>query len=261
MLLSYHIQFELNHLPIWSENTEGDGFENNRIKVIEAIKRQEIDAHLKPSETFSFAGVIASTEKTIEIINQVNGMKDLFKSAVTQYRRSEVFIRGAMPASKLLERGGYPGIKVRQVARHLQFIDYHPRRVAWSEAKGCSNIIITQEQAIKKLLEAGRGEHITYQIDLLKRLEPSEKLVVQRKIKAYPSANISTFKTAGRCSIEKIESSLPIFFKYDQTKRWPVVEYSIKQVHPQRIDKKLEDEPFLTSISAYRYKPKQRKGS
>ena len=255
-LLAYHIQTDLKALPVWAENTEQSGFDDNRIKIIEAIRRQTIDDLLSPSETFSFAGAVACTVKTIEILKQLNTSKDHFKSAVTQYRKSEAY-QTKKTASKLLEQSGYPGLKTRQVARHLQYIEYHPRRISWSKAKGSSNIVITQEEAAQRLLKIGQGGHITLQLDLIKKMAKDEKLVIQRKIKPYLSANISSFKVGGRCSLQKIESSLPIFFQYDESKKLPIVEYGVKQSlaeRSERIDKKLENDVYLSSISAYRYK-------
>ena len=120
------------------------------------------------------------------------------------------------------------------------------------------NVIISQSRALELLGALGDGENIRVQKRLISQLDPTEKLVVSRKIKPYSAVNVSTYKgDNGRVKTTKIHTSLPLVYPYDPAQPYP----EVIQAKPRkdrtmkpRSDKKLEEYPFLPAISAYRYK-------
>ncbi len=256
-VLTHHVNVDLKELPVWSQNIDKDGFGCNRTSLISAISKLNYDFSHSPQETVSFAGAIASTQATKEIIEQINNAKDLFKAALSQYRESPLYDERTKSGKALLAKAGYKGVSIKQVCRHIHFVDFHPRRIAWAEAKYYSNKTISQSDAYNLLMNAGKGEHIDVQLDRLKKdlSSANEKLVIQIAIKPSLLVNFSTFKDkSGRSQTFRLKTSLPVFFKYDANLKLPIVVFSKTFERKQRCDKKLEDNVFLPSIHAYRYK-------
>jgi hypothetical protein len=75
-------------------------------------------------------------------------------------------------------------------------------------------------------------------------------------MKPYAAVNVSFRDASGALVMDKIHTSLPIFFLKDPKAALPEVRFSSPRRTPKqaRSDKKVEDSPFLPSISAYRYK-------
>jgi hypothetical protein len=163
-----------------------------------------------------------------------------------------------VPARKFLSRAGYIGIKLKQVYRHIVMLDYQPRKIAWTEGRDSSNKTITIKEAETKLLKIGVGEHIDIQLNKLKSLGSNEKLVIRRDIKPHSMANVSRLLSDNKTIItDKVKTSLPIFFLFNAD--LPAPEVCFSESRPRktlnRADRKLELEPFLPSLAAFRYMP------
>ncbi len=254
--LCLHVHDDLNKLPVWVDNEKGQ-FINDRDKLIYVLKHISPKAGLAPQETYSCPGVVGATSETIKLIDKVNTAKDDFKKVVLKYK--DIFkANPTKPARQILASAGYGGVKLVQVYRHIPYIDFHPRRIAWSLSKDSRNQRISISQAKEMLLRTGQGEHIEIQLAKLSLLKPRDRLVIYRPLGEYWGINIATFKDKHNHSTNyRIrKESLPLFYLHNEKLSDPDVCFSKKSDRYNtkiRVDKKIEERPFLKSIKAYRY--------
>lgn len=249
-----HIQTELNELPLWVDNG-ADAFIKNRDKVIFALGNFTPTQGLSPQETFKCPGVVACTRQTLMLIDNVNQIKSTFKELVRVYQQSTQqditkFVRDT------LARAGYPGVKLKQVFRHIIYINYHPRRIAWTKGKHTTSKQVSKQTSEKLLDKAGQGLHIEIQKAKLIALHHQTKLIKHRAIKAGWVVNIGAFKENNCSAYEDIRTALPLFYLHDHKLPNPIVCFAKPRVQNRkmRMDKQIESSPFLPSISVYRYK-------
>lgn len=251
--LCRHIYDELVDYPVWIMQ---DGkLVNDRDRVIYALKHFSPTPGLAPQETWACPGAVGCNNKTIELINAVNQAKDDLKAQAKAYH--DAFKPNpTKPIREILSLNGYGYTKLKQVYRHIRYIDYHPDRIAWTKGKAYSHVVITPDQARKMLMEAGQGEHIDIQLAKLGMLEPHEKLVKRRAMKPYWVVNI-TQRDQDKTNHQKISTSLPLFYLHNHQDETPTVCLSDKSKDNRqaRADKQIADESFLPSISVFRYKP------
>lgn len=249
-----HIRTQLIKLPLWVDNG-GGAFINNRDRVILALENFGPTPNLSPQETFKCPGVVAATKETLMLIDTVNESKHLFKQLVqtchqTLGKDSTKFVRTT------LAHAGYPGIKLKQVFRHIRFINYHPRRIAWTKGKHTTSKYLSKKASENLLDKAGQGLHIDIQKAKLSRVSDKTKLIKHRAIKPGWVVNIGAFKEDNCSAYEDIRTALPLFYLHDQKLPNPIVCFSKSpsENRKMRVDKQIESVAFLPSISVYRYK-------
>lgn len=251
--LCVHIQQTLTGLPIWV--AEGQAFHANQKQVLYALKHFGPTPDLTPQETYACPGAVACTSETLVLIQAVNQSKEAFKAAIAAIKNN-----AAQDLSKtiraLFAKAGYTAIKLKQVYRHIPSINYHPRRIAWSKGKHGLHKTINLKEAERLLLRAGQGEHIDVQLAKLATLDEQTRLVIHRNIKPCWVVNIATFKQGKQSQFEDIKTSLPLFYLHDSELELPTVVFSEPntRIAAVRSDKVLEENPFLPSIHAFRYK-------
>ncbi len=250
-----HIQKQLTSFPA-SISLDEKNFLNDPQYIIQSIKSLSPDPSLKAQETPSFPGAMACNSETIELINQLNKRKDLLRAQFEQHKRKS----SANPTKHIrdiLKKEGYGAINLKQAYRHIYYVNYHPERIAWVKSKSLSNVVLSHKEAETMLLKAGVGKNIEIQLNKLKGLSSSEKIIKQRKIKARLQVNVSHRNCEDKFETQCIHTTLPLFYLFDETKLPPVVCFSKpisnKESRAVRSDKKLEEKPFLPSISAYLY--------
>ncbi|MEN9916787.1 MAG: hypothetical protein RLY40_719 [Pseudomonadota bacterium] len=249
-----HIQKQLNELPLWVDNGAGE-FVKNRNKIIFALGNFGPTQGLSPQETYKCPGVVAGTPATLALIDQLNQVKSSFKELVQACQQSTEqditkFVRDT------LARAGYPGIKLKQVFRQVIYINYHPRRVAWTKGKHTTSKQLSKQASEKLLDKAGQGLHIEIQKLKLNGLPHQTKLIKHRAIKPGWVVNIGAFKENNCSAYEDIRTALPLFYLHDLALPNPIVCFSKPRIQNRkmRIDKQIESVAFLPSISVYRYK-------
>jgi DNA replication terminus site-binding protein (Ter protein) len=249
-----HIQSNLSELPLWVDNGANE-FVKNRGKVIFALGNFVPTQGLSPQETFKCPGVVASTLQTLKLIDEVNQAKSAFKQLVRTCQQTmqldmTKFVRTT------LAHAGYPGIKLKQVFRHIIYIDYHPRRIAWTKGKHTTSKQLSKQASEKLLDKAGQGLHIEIQKAKLNSLHHQTKLIKHRAIKPGWVVNIGAFKENNCSAYEDIRTALPLFYLHDQQLPNPIVCFAKPrlQTRKMRADKQIESVAFLPSISVYRYK-------
>ena len=251
--LCEHVLNDLQQYPVWIDNGENK-FIHSRKRAVSAIKHISPSINLLPTETFVCPGAMGGTVKTFGLIDKLNKSKDDFKQTVLKY--NDICERNTTrPVREILAIAGYGGVKIMQVYRHITYIKFHPRRIAWSKSKNASYKRICITAARNMLLKVGKGKHIDIQLSKLALLKPRQKLVIFRQTRDYWGVNIATFKNQyGHSKNYRLrDESLPLFYLHDKNLPEPIVCYSNKIKSNRRSDKKLEKTVFLKSIKAYQY--------
>lgn len=252
-ILKNHLMEEMADYPAWVG--ESDSFRKDKATAIVALTCFTYESPV-PQNTFACPGAIAGNTHTLHLVNEVNHLKDSFKLAVNRYL-STYAKKDTSKIRHLLSKAGYPGIKLKQVYRHIHYVDFHPRRISFTQVKHNSNRKIDKLAAKEKLNKVGQGINIEVQLQQLAKLQ-SNTLIMHREVLAVWAANISTFKAESeRSKTLKIITALPIIYRHDEIKDLPRVHYAKpyqKLKSGPRVDKKIEEHPFLPSIHTYLYK-------
>jgi hypothetical protein len=266
--LSDHILVELTPFPIWL-GVEGEFIQNDipgetmtvREKAARALSYFKYEPGQSAQETFSCPAVIAATMDTLLLIEAVNQAKDDFKAVVMEIKK---IVGRAMSRSiqDSLAQHGQGVVKLRQVYRHLHYVNYHPVRIAWTKGRNCSNKILTTAQAKEKLLALGlkEGGGVAVELTKLGELSESEPLIQHYPVKPHWQVNISRVNEDGYSVTQNIKNSLPFFYVHQEKREMPLVEYADKR--PRRViraNKLIAEEPYLRLIHAYSYRQSNNK--
>lgn len=256
--LCLHIHDTLQDYPLYVDKDNRELVSEPDL-VIYALKHLKPTPGLSPQQTFACMGAVGCTLDTLTLIDTVNAAKDNFRRIIDTYlkqlsptKRDTTIIRD------ILARHGHPSIKLKQVYRHIKYLTYHPRKISFTQVAHSTHKPVTRPMAEKLLHEVGEGKHIEVQLAKISLLGPQDKLIIRRDIHDCWLVNVATFKNnEGRSTFSKIWTSMPLFYVLDEKLPYPHVSFSNrydKHKKGPRADKMLEDKPFLTSISAYRYK-------
>lgn len=247
-----HIHNDLQAFPIWIADKQQ--LSHNRAKLLAAVS---LLSHSGDSgqETFSCPGLFGGNEQTILLQKKLNDAKDAFQQIVQHFLKQESLMVTTV-VRDILAKAGFPHVKLRQVYRHIKQIPFHPRRVSFGFAKSSSHRIISAIEAERLLYKVGKGANIDIQLKKVYELSDSDSLVIVRQIKPVWVANAATFKNEdGLSHTLKIRTSLPLVYYQDMSRPKPDVQFAkVSLKRGERSDRQLEEEPFLPSISAYRYK-------
>jgi hypothetical protein len=254
--LCLHLHDDLAAYPVWVANGRGE-LVNDRDRIIYAWKHFKPVQGTKPQNTFACPGAVSGTLNTLKLVQIVNEAKDNLRVLVDAYMR-HLDIQDTSIVRQLLASHGYPAIKLLQVYRHIKTITYHPRRIAFTQTRHNAHESITLQQARQRLSEVGYGLHIDIQQTKLNLLSIPAKLAIHRELGPFWAVNVATFKDEnGRSTTKKTMSSIPIVYIHNNSLPAPQVTFSKKRTQHKlepRCDKQIEDQPFLPSIQAYRYK-------
>ena len=84
-VLCLHIRTEFKNLPLWV--IDGEVFNADRNKLIDALNNFGPTPGLMPQETFSCPGAVACILKTLGLIEQVNAAKTAFKTQIALFKQ------------------------------------------------------------------------------------------------------------------------------------------------------------------------------
>ena len=247
-ILCLHLHDDLTDYPVWVSNGEG-GFTSSKDQLIYALKKFTPTPGLLPQETFSCPGAVGGNARTLELVKCVNAAKDHLKTVIADCQE----FLGASAMKHIHANFGIGTVKLKEVYRHLKCINGHPRRIAWSKCIHNSHKVISSQESAALLTKMGTGTNIDIQMAKLSMLGEST-LVQYRRQKTQWVANFFMKNEQGASLRGLIRTGLPIFYLHDNELTPPVVCFSNKRprVAKNIKHKKLEAEPFLPAINAYR---------
>ncbi|STX28896.1 DNA replication terminus site-binding protein (Ter protein) [Legionella beliardensis] len=259
-ILQDHIRTKLTTHPVWINDPA-----NKEILVpnYEHFFAALIDFYPgdleTPQHTKSYQGALGGTLATLQLVQNVNNSKDELKSVINDYLK-EMKSKDTQVIHTILKNAGFRRLKLKQVYRHIPCLDYHPRRITFTQVKHNSHIIISKKELAARLDKIGKGLHIDVQQQKLQFLD-DDKLAIHRDTQCLWAANVATFKNEDGLSFtKKLMTSMPIIYLHQDDLPITDVNFSRRQkrsLATVRSDKKIEDEVFLPSAAAYRYKKKK----
>lgn len=256
--LSEHVKDDLAMLPLWVDNGAGE-LVTERSRAIEAIKHIKMSEGLRPQETLACVGAIGCKKETLLLLSVINQAKDKFKGLVQLYlaHYQADKSRDTSVIRDLLASHGYAQVKLKQIYRHIQYVNYHPRRISFNYVSHSSQKAVSKAKAEKLLMAVGQGENIEVQLRQLQSLDSKERLVIYHEMNCWV-ASVATFKNEyGRSKTEQLRTSIPLFYVHDTRLPLPAVAFAKKYEREQtgaRADKLIDETAFLPSIRAFRYR-------
>ncbi|MGQ3887489.1 DNA replication terminus site-binding protein [Legionella sp. CNM-1927-20] len=252
-----HVYQELKNNPVWINDPSNKEIlisdYNHFIAALTDFYPGDLET---PQHTKSFQGALGGNLTTLQLVNSVNKSKDQLKAVINEYL-NEIKTKDTQVIHTLLKNARFPRLKLKQVYRHIPCIDYHPRRITFTQVKHNSHKVISKKELAARLDKIGKGRHIDVQQQKLQYLD-DDKLAIHRDTQSLSAVNIATFKNEeGLSFTRKLMTSMPIVYLQQDNLPLPEVGYSRRQkrsLSTVRSDKKIEDEVFLPSAAAYRYK-------
>lgn len=225
-------------------------------------------------ETRSCYGFVMASPALIEQAGQVNDAKDKFKSLVQRYQKNDKDRWLACKAQlnkrhqTLRERMYYTGLArlhLKQAYRHIPVLPACPQKIGFTwYSNGRSIKKITTEEAESRLLAMGEDKsHIQVQLQKLYTLPPDEILARIQTQVPLVRANL-VYKTLNDRGIAEttrkaMNVSLPLLIPENDAGTLPVFnqishEPPAERTRIPRNDFRIEDDVFLPSLRAHRYR-------
>lgn len=212
-------------------------------------------------------GGVALPNDALDAVIEVNRAKDEFHTACktvienAKNKHGRVLLSQAARAKRLreiLKEAGYPRLSLRHCFRHIALLHHSPLSIRFSYSSGGRSIRrVSVQDALTLLEKAGyESDEAMAEHKLLSELPVDTPLAQVQSLAGYFKANV--FHDA-ESSPETISAFLPIFYPYDADR--PVKrQMGLPEPDPDkrvkrkvRTDKKLKDEPFVSSIRVFAY--------
>lgn len=216
-------------------------------------------------ETHSRWGLIGSSSELLKQADQANKQKDLFKKAISDYKKQtgslpgELLQKRASIIAEKLNRSGLARLHLKQCYRQIPILDKTPSQVGFSwytSGRSIKKLTIPQVEAMLLKLDTSQT-HIQMQLAALGNLKPGELLAQLQSQAPVMRANIAwkykshTVRKARNCP-------LPILFPLEPDQPFP--EHNEPDINPpekrqrmERSDLQINPVPFLPSLRVHRY--------
>ncbi|HIF0232811.1 TPA: hypothetical protein ACXYK5_002739 [Legionella pneumophila] len=199
-----------------------------------------------------YHGVVGGTERLIRQLRDLNAAKAVFREAIRAYKVAHQLQR-TVRVHQVLQEAGFAPLHLNAVTRELQFLDFTPRWVHYSRVRHSARQKITKAQAHARLAALTPGPAVATQIDQLRFAD--RDLVIHRDLAVWV-VNAVGFAEGGHPAPRvRRFTSLPLVYLHEAGYPNPEVGYSVpRKARKPRADKRTEDDVFLSSLHAYRYK-------
>lgn len=243
----------------------------HREKACAIIQQVEYLDHQAPREILVSAGFIGSSEKTLELANELNQEKLSFKKAILALKQLKISIKDNSIAesmtqvlkkrssilSQSLQPAGLSRIHLKQCYRQIPILSNAPYKISWTWAHTRSIKKISISMADILLSQKGKSENIEWQRKKLQMLSPNDALAIIQELAPHLRANIVSI-IDNQIKRKMIKGPMPILFPatlatpYPQFKP-PKEKQEKNKDRVIRSDLKIEPEPYLPAIRAHQY--------
>lgn len=273
---------------IWIDGREGlpakmmdrpeDDSLHAREQAIAAISNWAFEEGQAPNETPVYLGAISSSVETLKAIKEINRQKEAFKNLVSKLRgtlepqttaRGEMvkllsMVTNASPRIMRSKEVGalvrgllHPKLNIRQLQRTIPICEHLPLRVRWRWLNSPSSKQINRIDLLK-LLER-KGDQGFAKMDLAKIFTVADDRFVLRR-KSVRDLRIHIFladkSASGPDRFLDFKSRLPMFYLAATEGYWrkePELVVIPDNAPVFERKKRVDPEPFLTSIPVHRY--------
>lgn len=274
--LSHQISVVDANLPAWFQLPEELQFLHNqdcRENIATFLSQLEYLDEQNPKEIILGPGWISCSDTTLEIASQVNALKLRFKSSVIALKSHSNIKVVAEEFDDLLNKRpkelrcrlnkiGLSRLHLKQCYRQVPILECTPKRISWTWANTKAITKISKQKAIDMLSSKQQSSEINFQLQKLLSINDDETLAIVQVLAPHLRANLvlPSQDSEGDLYRKMIKGGMPILFPYEKDKAPKITPPKDKTGHnPERVtrkDVKLESEPFLPAIRAYRYKNK-----
>lgn len=259
-----------------------------RAMARQVIRMLEFEKDQAPNTTVTAPGLLAISEETRELVQEVNAAKDVLRQAVKQMEgitvTEEVPTRVQKPDGEeewrpvvrtvplsiyhvrvTMKR---PHFHFLQAWRRVPLLDLYPvppARVGFSWTHTAKVYRITVAEARTRLERLGTDPNIRRQIYLLDQMPPEEPLALVKALPEHVRANVAWRLPGQKSPARKpYRASLPLLYVADKDAPPPIIARPRRyefDYRPRRLDAKIEERPYLESIHVHRYLPEYRHGA
>jgi len=263
-------------LPVWLGEPPHD-----RKRAAAMFRQLEYVDGQDPKESVTLPGLIACSEPTIAAAETVNQAKDRFQAAVQQVKKhkmdrhdpeltkgfEKLLPKRPKDTSEALERAGLARLHLRQCYRKIPLLEVRPIKASFTWANTRAITKITKKQAKAALSKLHQSETIKAQLDKLNALPDDEPLAQVQDLAPHLRANLVLPAKAkrdepGKMAVKRkqVKSSLPMLYPASAKEPLPdlpplgIPEKTGKDASRlQRLDTRLDAEPYLPAIRVHRY--------
>jgi hypothetical protein len=261
-------------LPAWvsrSEQEVHNGLEV-RLKAVDLYQALWYEDDQDGRETLTCPGIIGSSVETMEATRVCNGAKDAFKAAVLALKTlskpeandlmADLHKRHEAVATAM-QRMGAARLNLKQAYRHIPLLDKRPEKIGFTWSKQGRTIQRTSTAEAQRLLQQRRETpQVQRELQRLTHIPEHEVLARVRSVCPHLRANIVFVGSNGQVQRRLMQTPLPILVPLQAGERLPefvpIPPEPIGSLRLQRSDVRIEEEVFLPSIRAYRYRERYR---
>jgi hypothetical protein len=260
--------------PAWVSRTEQE-IQNQvdmRSKAVQLYQALWYEDGQDGRETLTCPGIVGASPNVMAAAATCNAAKDNFKAAVLALKSlhktdanslmTELYRRDEAVAA-VMKRMGAARLNLKQAYRHIPLLDKRPLKIGFTWSKQGRTIQRTSVAEAWRLLNR-RRETPQRQMERqrLSSIPDSEVLARVRSVCPHLRANIVLANSNGGVKRRLMQAPLPLLIPLSPGEKLP--EFVPIPPEPQgglrlqRSDIRIEDEVFLPSLHAYRYRARFR---
>lgn len=261
-------------LPAWVSRTEQeiqDGWDV-RGKAVELYQALWYEDGQDGRETLTCPGVIGASAATLAAAETCNAAKDAFKTAALALKAlpgalaRTVFMdlhKRHEEVAAAMQRIGAARLNLKQAYRRIPLLDRRPEKIGFTWSKQGRAIQRTTLVEARRLLERRRETpQVLLDLQRLSALPSHELLARARSVCPHLRANIVFTTPDGQAQRRLMQAPLPILVPLQAGERLPefvpIPPEPMGSLRLQRSDVRIEEDVFLPSIRAYRYRARFR---
>jgi hypothetical protein len=261
-------------LPAWVYRTDQevrDGLAV-RLKAVQLYQSLWYEDGQDGRETLTCPGIIGASATVLAAAGDVNAAKEAFKAAVLALKHlpkpaarelmDDLHRRDAAVATAM-RRLGAARLNLKQAYRQVPLLDRRPLKIGFTWSKQGRAIQRTSVAEARRLLHQRRPTpQIQLELQWLAELPEQEGLARVRSICPHLRANLVFEGADGSVQRRLMQTPLPLLVPLAPGERLPdfvpIAPEPIGSLRLQRSDVRIEDDVFLPSIRAYRYRARYR---
>ncbi len=257
-------------LPAWVARTEEevhDGLDV-RIKAVGLYQALWYEDSQDGRETLTCPGIIGAGAATLTAAQACNESKDAFKTSVlalktlTKPNARAVLLdlhKRHEEVAATMKRMGAARLNLKQAYRRIPLLDRRPEKIGFTWSKQGRTIQRTTPAEARRLLERRRETpQVLLELRQLTGIPPNEVLARVRSVCPHLRANIVFVNPNGQVRRRLMQAPLPILVPLQPGERLPefvpIPPVPVGSLRLQRSDVRIEEDVFLPSIRAYRYR-------
>lgn len=261
-------------LPAWVSRTEEevrDGLDI-RLKAVSLYQTLWYEDGQDGRETLTCPGIIGASPETLAVARQCNEAKDAFKAAVLALKTlTKPEVNALMmdlhkrheTVAVAMKRMGAARLHLKQAYRRIPLLEQRPEKIGFTWSKQGRTIQRTSVPEARRLLQQRRETpQVQLELQHLAGLSDQEMLARVRRVCPHLRANIVFAGPGIQVQRRLMQAPLPILVPLQAGERLPefipIAPEPAGNLRLQRSDVRIEEDVFLPSIRAYRYRERFR---